>query len=78
MQDPDFISLFVAPLKSAGINYMITGSVASSIYGEPRNTLDIAGMIEQQEPDREFLDTSIQSLGLQPQWQAANQLCSNH
>ncbi len=181
MQDPDFISLFVAPLESAGINYMITGSVASSIYGEPRNTLDIdlvvllepeqipllpqlfseddfylppsdvvaiesrreahghfniihhhtglkadiylsrnhptlpwalahtrrvktstceitvappeyvvlhkldfyresghrrhlrdiAGMIEQQELDREFLDTYIQSLGLQPQWQAA-------
>ncbi len=41
MQDPDFISLFVAPLEAVGINYMITGSVASSIYGEPRNTLDI-------------------------------------
>ncbi|MBC8128452.1 MAG: hypothetical protein H8M99_15025 [Gloeobacteraceae cyanobacterium ES-bin-144] len=41
MQDPDFISLFVAPLETAGIRYMITGSVASSIYGEPRNTLDI-------------------------------------
>ena len=41
MQDPDFISLFVAPLEAAGIQYMITGSVASSIYGEPRNTLDI-------------------------------------
>ena len=41
MQDPDFIYLFVAPLESAGITYMITGSVASSIYGEPRNTFDI-------------------------------------
>lgn len=41
MQDPDLISLFVAPLEAAGIHYMITGSVASSIYGEPRNTLDI-------------------------------------
>jgi hypothetical protein len=41
MQDPDFIALFVAPLEAAGIRYMITGSVASSIYGEPRNTLDI-------------------------------------
>ena len=41
MQDPDFISLFVSPLEKAGIRYMITGSVASSIYGEPRNTLDI-------------------------------------
>jgi hypothetical protein len=41
MEDPDFISLFVTPLEAAGIHYMITGSVASSIYGEPRNTLDI-------------------------------------
>lgn len=41
MQDPDFISLFVAPLEKAGIRYMIAGSVASSIYGEPRTTLDI-------------------------------------
>ena len=41
MQDPDFISLFVAPLERAKIRYMITGSVASSMYGEPRNTLDI-------------------------------------
>jgi hypothetical protein len=41
MQDPDLISLFVAPLEKAGIQYMITGSIASSIYGEPRNTLDI-------------------------------------
>jgi hypothetical protein len=41
MQDPDFINLFVIPLERAKISYMITGSVASSIYGEPRNTLDI-------------------------------------
>lgn len=41
MQDPDFIALFVEPLEKAGLNYLITGSVASSLYGEPRNTLDI-------------------------------------
>ena len=188
MQDPDFITLFVAPLEAAGISYMITGSVASSIYGEPRNTLDIdlvvlikpdqipllpelfpeddfylppadviaiesrreahghfniihhhtglkadiylsrnhpilpwaldhtrriqtttceisvappeyvilhklefyresghkrhlrdiAGMVEQQELDQEFLTTSVHSLQLQSQWQAAIQLVSNH
>jgi hypothetical protein len=41
MQDPDFINLFVSPLETAQICYMITGSVASSIYGEPRSTLNI-------------------------------------
>jgi len=41
MQDPDLVSLFVAPFEQAGIPCMITGSIASSIYGEPRSTLDI-------------------------------------
>jgi len=40
--EPDLIDLFVAPLEAAGItNYMISGSVASIEYGEPRATLDI-------------------------------------
>lgn len=40
--EPDLIELFVAPLEAAGItNYMISGSVASIEYGEPRATLDI-------------------------------------
>ncbi len=41
MQDPDLIALFVAPLEKAGIPYLVSGSVATAIYGEPRNTLDI-------------------------------------
>jgi len=41
MQDPDLIELFVRPLEQASVDYMISGSVASSIYGEPRATLDI-------------------------------------
>ena len=41
MRDPDLITLFAAPLEKAEVRYMITGSIASSIYGEPRNTLGI-------------------------------------
>lgn len=41
MQDPDLIILFAAPLEKAEVRYMITASIARSIYGEPRNTLDI-------------------------------------
>ena len=41
MTDPDFIGLFIEPLETQGLSYMITGGVASVIYGEPRFTRDI-------------------------------------
>ncbi len=36
-----------------------------------RHLRDIAGMIEQQDLDHEFLDSSIQNLHLETEWQAA-------
>ena len=33
--------IFTAPLNKASIKYMVTGSVASMVYGEPRLTHDI-------------------------------------
>ena len=41
MAQPDFFSLFLHPLNSTDVPYMITGAVASTIYGEPRLTQDI-------------------------------------
>ena len=41
MTQPDFFSLFLHPLNSSDVPYMITGAVASTIYGEPRLTQDI-------------------------------------
>ncbi len=41
MPDPSLIALFVRPLARLRIPYMITGGVASVIYGEPRMTRDI-------------------------------------
>lgn len=38
---PDLIDLFVRPMESAGVEYMITGGVASVIYGDPRFTRDV-------------------------------------
>ncbi len=35
------VSLFVAPLNRLGLTYMVTGSLATSIYGDPRLTHDI-------------------------------------
>jgi hypothetical protein len=63
--EPDLIRLFVAPLEDSGISsYMVSGSVASIEYGEPRATLDIdlvllldrksSSSLEQLFPDSEF------------------------
>ena len=41
MPDPSLIALFVRPLNRLRIPYLITGAVASVIYGEPRFTRDI-------------------------------------
>lgn len=41
MPEPDLIELFARPLNLAGIRYLICGSVAAMLYGEPRVTHDI-------------------------------------
>ena len=41
MQEANLYKVFLAPLNQTGINYMVTGSVACIIYGQPRMTHDI-------------------------------------
>jgi hypothetical protein len=41
MSGPEFVSVFLHQLNSVDVPYMITGAVASTIYGEPRLTQDI-------------------------------------
>lgn len=41
MPEAELISLFVSPLEKAGLQYLVSGSVASILYGEPRATMDI-------------------------------------
>ncbi len=41
VETPDLFALFVRPLHRAGLRYMISGSLASVHYGEPRLTLDV-------------------------------------
>jgi hypothetical protein len=41
MPEPNLFLLFLEPLNRAGIEYMVTGSVASMVYGEPRVTHDV-------------------------------------
>lgn len=46
MQNANLFLLFTRPLEEAGIDYMVTGSVAAMLYGEPRLTHDIDLVIE--------------------------------
>jgi hypothetical protein len=46
MTDASLISLFVRPLNQLRIPYMVTGAVASVVYGEPRFTRDIDLVVE--------------------------------
>jgi hypothetical protein len=41
MPEPDLIELFVFPLNQLGIRYLVSGSVAAMLYGEPRVTHDV-------------------------------------
>lgn len=41
METPDLFALFVRPLHRAGLRYMVSGSLASVHYGEPRLTMDV-------------------------------------
>lgn len=41
MQEPDLIDLFVRPLSRNSIRYLVSGSVAAMLYGEPRVTHDV-------------------------------------
>jgi hypothetical protein len=41
MSQPELLKRVIEALDAAGIDYMITGSVASSMQGEPRSTHDI-------------------------------------
>lgn len=43
--------LFVKALNGLGVPYMITGSVAATMYGEPRNTNDVDIVVELADAD---------------------------
>lgn len=41
MSDPDLIAPFVRRLQELGLTFMVTGSTAGILYGEPRMTHDV-------------------------------------
>jgi hypothetical protein len=46
MPEPDLLELFVERLEEMGASYLVTGSVAATLYGEPRATHDIDLVVE--------------------------------
>jgi hypothetical protein len=46
MQEPDLFKIFISRLVNLEADYLITGSVAAIIYGEPRLTHDIDLVLE--------------------------------
>jgi hypothetical protein len=51
MQERDLIELFVGPLERLEFRYLVSGSVAAMLYGEPRLTHDIDFVIFLRTPD---------------------------
>jgi hypothetical protein len=41
MPEPDPLAPFLGPLERLGLPYRVTGSIAASVYGEPRLTADV-------------------------------------
>ena len=41
MPEPELSLLFIRPLNRAGIRYVVSGSIAAILYGEPRLTHDV-------------------------------------
>lgn len=56
----DFFKMIVGLLSDAGIEYMVSGSIASTIHGESRTTNDIDIVID---PDKQKLEKFLNSIG---------------
>ncbi len=58
MQQPDLIVPFVSRLERLGLPYMVTGSTAGILYGEPRMTHDVDIVVSLAMKDvRAFVET---------------------
>lgn len=55
MPEPDLLELFVGRLEEIGVRYLVTGSVAATLYGEPRATHDIDLVVALSEADHDAL-----------------------
>ena len=82
MPAPDPLAPFLEPIARLGLPYCVTGSVAASVYGEPRLTADIdivlllgiqdIAALRSTFPDVAYYvppdESEVARLGLQTQW----------
>jgi len=61
MPAPDLFGIFLQRFNSTTIRYMVTGSVAATIYGEPRLTQDIDLVVHLARRDAEALAEAFPS-----------------
>jgi hypothetical protein len=61
MHEPDLIEIFVSPLNLLGIRYLVSGSVAAMLYGEPRVIHDIDLLVFLRHNDIERFQTAYPS-----------------
>lgn len=59
-----FLAIVVAALEAEGVPYMLTGSVASSRWGEPRSTNDVDAVVDPAPVQLDALVRRLQSAGL--------------
>jgi hypothetical protein len=62
MSQEDFFEKIISALGNAGIPFMVVGSLASSLHGDPRSTRDADIVIR---PDSRTLDDFLQQIGSQ-------------
>lgn len=55
MEQPDVLRYAIEALQARGVAYMLVGSMASGMYGEPRSTLDIDIVIDLRLEDIDWL-----------------------
>jgi hypothetical protein len=69
MHEAELSLLFVRPLNQLGVRYIVSGSVAAILYGEPRLTHDVDFVVFlKSELDRLALEEWIGRRGLGPEW----------
>ncbi len=59
MREHNLFRLFTDPLNKMGVTYMVTGAVASIVYGEPRLTHDIDLVVEIKSEDAKMIAESF-------------------